>query len=116
MSGATTTVYRDVFGPGQRSNGARFRDEVVVCTRCKHVYIARMFPGGRCPLGTTGRLVPRHEVMRKSGFKTYRRHMTAEKLEELVPEPCDGILLPPIAWRGWSWNPGVKFTTEGGPR
>ncbi len=56
-------IFRDVYGAGARQSGARFRDEVLVCSACRKVY-RRVAPGFDCFAGgsrgapCTGRLFP----------------------------------------------------------
>jgi hypothetical protein len=73
-------VYRDVHGPGERRNGARYRDEILVCTRC-----AAFLKPGRWPYPEEGE---RHHMVQGGGY-------------------CDGLLLSPVAERGWRWLEGL---------
>lgn len=56
-------ISRDVFGPSESATGARFRDEVVVCSACRIVY-RRVYAGCECLVGgkpgapCRGRLFP----------------------------------------------------------
>lgn len=80
---ARVKVIRDVHGPGERENGARYRDEILVCTRCK-----AMAAPGRWPYPEEG---DRHCHILHS-----------------YPQGCDGLLLAPVAERGPRWLRGVR--------
>ena len=77
-------VIRDVHGPGERQNGARYRDEILVCTRCK-----AMLKPGRWPYPEEGE--PHY----------FSQHS--------YPRGCDGLLLSPVAERGPRWLRGQKL-------
>ena len=102
-------IWREVHGPGQRWNGARFRDEVAICARCGHVTVSRQMPPGRC-FGTTGRKVRRVDAMSPDALKRWGHRMSDRQLKALVPEPCDGIRMPPTAELGARWLEGERIS------
>lgn len=107
-------IYRHTYGPGERPTGARFRDEVRVCSGCRTVTISRLLGGEMC-FGTTGRRVPRREAMSPDALERDVRRGRAD-LDELVDEPCPGIKMSPTAELGWRWLPGAALNQKGGAR
>lgn len=103
-----TKIWRQTFGPGQRPSGARFRDEVGVCTQCKNVTISRLSPPGEC-FGTTDKMVRRMDAMSSETFQRWGHKLSDTKLKQLVPEPCDGIRMSPTAELGFRWLGGHRL-------
>jgi len=73
-------VWRQTYGPGERPTGARFRDEITVCSSCHRTNIAKLWPAGS---GCLGRWVEGEP------FGHYER--------------CTGNAYPPTAALGWRW-------------
>lgn len=98
-------IYRDVFGPGERRSGARFRDEVRVCTCCRTVVRTLGTRWDAC-LSQEGKKVPRRTVLSEDyngpGLRSSRW------LDALVPTPCKGKLFPPSAELGWRYHRSSK--------
>ena len=108
MNSATNTrntiqIHRDVFGPGERSNGARFRDEISVCTRCNRVTVTRVDGGTQCHGRLEDKLVRRIDAMSAAARNGFGRRLSPVQRNKLVPAPCDGLRLPPTAIRGPRW-------------
>ncbi len=97
-------IYRDVFGPGERRSGARFRDEVRVCTCCRTVVRTLGTRWDAC-LSQEGKKVPRRTVLPERSL-TFRP--SDRWLDALVPTPCKGKLFPPSAELGWRYHRSSK--------
>ncbi|KKM61115.1 hypothetical protein LCGC14_1535000 [marine sediment metagenome] len=93
-------IWRDVHGPGRQL----FRDEVAVCSRCRHVTLTP----GPC-LGTTGRTVRRVDAMSPDEFKRWGRRMSDRQLKAPVREPCPGTRMHPTAELGKRWLEGERI-------
>ena len=102
-------IWRSTYGPGTRPTGARFRDEVQVCTRCRAVTITRLLPGPEC-FGTTGRKIRRMDAMSPEAFRRHGHLLSDRQLKVLVDEPCDGIRMAPTAELGWRWLKGEEIS------
>jgi hypothetical protein len=96
-------IFRQTFGPGQRPSGARFRDEVLVCSRCGHVASTHQAPGPQC-FGTTGRKVRRMDAMSSDALRRWGHRLSDAQLTSLVDEPCDGVRMSPICDQGYCWR------------
>lgn len=101
-------IWRQTYGPGERPSGARFRDEVAVCTRCGIVTVDHLLPPGEC-FGTTGRKVRQMDAMSPDALRRWGVKMSDRQLKALVDEPCDGIRMPPTAETGYRWVAEQKF-------
>lgn len=101
-------VWREVHGPGRRRTGARFRDEVMVCPRCRNVTATRLLSGSEC-FGTTGRMIRRMDAMSPEAFRRWGHRMSDKQLKKLVPEPCNGLRMSPTAEIGYRWLEGTKI-------
>ncbi len=105
-------IWHQTFGPGKRPSGARFRDEVLVCVCCHNVALSHMAPGEQC-FGTTGRKVRRMDAMSPEAFKRWGHRLSDEQLKAMVPEPCDGFRMSPVAEVGYRWLDGLAIRTGG---
>ena len=103
-------IWRQTFGPGKSPSGARFRNEISVCTRCHHVTVTRLLPPGEC-FGTTGRKVRRMDAMSLEAFQRWGHRMSDRQLKALVNEPCAGIRMSPTAEIGYRWLEGTNVET-----
>lgn len=93
-------VWRQTYGPGQHPSGARFRNEVTVCTSCGHVIVSSACPGSRCHQTDPSKLVRRSDVLDR---KALRPWMPDAFLKQLVPAPCNGLRIPPVVEAGYFW-------------
>ncbi len=101
-------VWRQTYGPGKRHTGARFRDEVRVCSGCCGVTATRLLPGPEC-FGTTGRTVRRMDAMSPDALRRWGHRLSDAQLREQVQEPCRGTRMSPTAELGYRWLEGTRL-------
>lgn len=105
----TIKIHKLTFGPGARPNGARFRNEVLVCSRCHRVIansegFVGMLCHGEHPTETTRRgdniLALYGPLARDRWIRTARG---TRSMREIVPALCGGKHFPPIEDQGWRY-------------
>lgn len=104
-------VWRQTYGPGERASGARFRDEVCVCTAgCGTVAPAsRVSAGAPCLGHHPTKKVRWMDAVSGPALQRALKYKSDEWLKRLVAEPCKGILIPPTVEQGHFWLDGETF-------
>jgi hypothetical protein len=96
-------VWRQTYGANQRPSGARFRDEITVCTRCHHVVVSSADPGKHCHQTDASQLVRRVDVLDPEILRHHGHRLSDRYLQKLVPAPCRGLRISPVVEAGYFW-------------